>query len=109
MRPQYSAYHYYRRPCMIQTYFKSKHNGLPTLIVYPIDFKCGAPFSITLARLQIFRVCYFHASERKSVGPIPLFYEIDSGFIVLARCIGVTGPDRLNQSRIIYFSHLSCI
>jgi hypothetical protein len=79
---------------MIQTHFKSKHNGLPTFIVYPIDCKCGAPFSITLVGLQIKSVRCFHISRCKIFSPILTFYEIDSSYIALAGRVGIIGELR---------------
>ena len=95
---------------MIQTHFKSKHNGLPSSIVYPIDCKCGASFPITLVGLQIKSVRWYHISKCKVFSPILTFYEIDTSYIALAGRVGFIGgalSPTLNQSRIIYFSHLS--
>jgi len=76
---------------MIQTHFKSKPNGLPTVIVYPIDCKCGASFSISLVGLQIKSVRRYHISDCKPFSVILTFYEIDTSYIALAGRVGIIG------------------
>src|SRR5215207_1965204 len=97
---------------MIQTYFEPNENGFTILVIYSIYREGGASLSIRLVRLDIPAICGEYITVPERLSPKVLLYEIDSGFIVLARGVGIIGvvrPATLNQSRVVYFSGFSWI